>query len=240
LGGNSGGPLVNIEGEVIGINTMIRGLRTGIGFAVPSNLAREVAEKLILDGKFTRAWLGIEIETLGDNKEYQRTLKGVENGVVVNRVRPDGPAADSDLEGEDVIIAVDGKSVASALDLKREIRLKPIGKRLTRSPSVSQIESPRERRPEGRRVSIGSAIEVGCIATILPSGRHKLKLGKPGRPEDIHTATRPPSTDTVAPFTYAGSSETRKATAAATSAVAYKTSAVVRTSSLGRAYQASS
>src|SRR4029453_16137431 len=62
------------------------------------------------------------------NKEYQQTLKGVENGVVVNRVLPNGPAADSDLELEDVIVAVDGKSVASAQDLKREIRLKPIGK----------------------------------------------------------------------------------------------------------------
>ncbi|MEO8427103.1 MAG: trypsin-like peptidase domain-containing protein [Verrucomicrobiota bacterium] len=129
--GNSGGPLINIEGEVIGINTMIRGLRTGIGFAVPSNLAREVAEKLIVDGKFTRAWLGIEIGTLSDNKEYQRTLKGVDNGVVVNRVLPNGPAADSDLELEDVIIAVDGNSVASAQDLKREVRLKPIGKPVT-------------------------------------------------------------------------------------------------------------
>jgi len=129
--GNSGGPLINIEGEVIGINTMIRGLRTGIGFAVPSNLAREVAEKLIVDGKFTRAWLGIEIDTLSDNKEYQKTLKGVDNGVVVNRVLPNGPASDSDLELEDVIIAVDGKSVTSAQDLKREIRLKPVGKAVT-------------------------------------------------------------------------------------------------------------
>ena len=49
--GNSGGPLVNIEGEVIGINTLIRGLRTGIGFAIPSNLAREIADKLIRDRK---------------------------------------------------------------------------------------------------------------------------------------------------------------------------------------------
>jgi serine protease Do len=129
--GNSGGPLINIEGEVIGINTMIRGLRTGIGFAVPSNLAREVAEKLIVDGKFTRAWLGIKIESLSDNKEYQKTLKGVDDGVVVKSVLPTGPASDSDLELEDVIIAVDGKSVASAQDLKREIRLKPIGKAVT-------------------------------------------------------------------------------------------------------------
>ena len=57
--GNSGGPLVNIEGEVIGINTLIRGFRTGIGFAIPSGLAREVADQIIANGKFTRAWLGV-------------------------------------------------------------------------------------------------------------------------------------------------------------------------------------
>src|SRR5436190_4606669 len=60
--GNSGGPLVNIEGEVIGINTLIRGMHTGIGFAVPSNLAREIADQLIADGKFMRPWLGIAIQ----------------------------------------------------------------------------------------------------------------------------------------------------------------------------------
>ena len=52
--GNSGGPLVNIDGDVIGINTLIRGLRSGIGFAIPSNLAREISDKLITDGKFVR------------------------------------------------------------------------------------------------------------------------------------------------------------------------------------------
>jgi S1-C subfamily serine protease len=57
--GNSGGPLVNIDGEIIGINTLIRGLRTGIGFAIPINLAREIGEKLISDGKYTRSWLGV-------------------------------------------------------------------------------------------------------------------------------------------------------------------------------------
>jgi len=58
---------VNIEGEVIGMNTLIRGLHTGIGFAIPSSLAREVSDKLISDGKFTRAWLGVRIQTLNIN-----------------------------------------------------------------------------------------------------------------------------------------------------------------------------
>src|ERR1041384_6421657 len=67
--GNSGGPLVNIEGEVVGINTLIRGMNRGIGFAIPINLAREVSDQLIKDGKFSRTWLGIRIESLRESKE---------------------------------------------------------------------------------------------------------------------------------------------------------------------------
>jgi serine protease Do len=125
--GNSGGPLVNIEGEVIGINSMIRGMQTGIGFAVPINLAREVAEKLITDGKFTRVWLGIGIKTLRESKELQEWIKGVTEGVVVTGFEPDAPANKSDLELADVITAVDGKSVATVQELKNEIRVKKIG-----------------------------------------------------------------------------------------------------------------
>src|SRR6266581_4562879 len=77
--GNSGGPLVNIDGEVIGVNALIRGLRTGIGFAIPSNLAREISDKLIADGKITRAWLGVGIRSLSDYTEFRDTVKGVDD-----------------------------------------------------------------------------------------------------------------------------------------------------------------
>src|SRR5207253_4547977 len=81
--GNSGGPLVNINGEVIGINTLIRGLHTGIGFAIPVNLAREVSDKLVSDGKYVRAYLGVEIKTLREDIEYRDMVSGITDGVVV-------------------------------------------------------------------------------------------------------------------------------------------------------------
>src|SRR5712671_3680783 len=90
--GNSGGPLVNINSEVIGINTLIRGLRTGIGFAIPSSLAREVSDKLVSDGKYVRSYLGIQIETLRDDLSYRDLVTGITDGVVVRAIPPEGPA----------------------------------------------------------------------------------------------------------------------------------------------------
>jgi serine protease Do len=125
--GNSGGPLVNINGEVIGMNTLIRGLHTGIGFAIPSNLAREVSDQLIAKGKFTRAWLGIAIDSVRDDDGLRQILKGVAEGVVVRRILTNGPAAKSDLKMTDVITAVDGRPVSTPQQLRGEIRSKKIG-----------------------------------------------------------------------------------------------------------------
>ena len=129
--GNSGGPLVNINGEVIGINTLIRGLHTGIGFAVPINLAREVSDKLILEGKYVRAWLGVGIAALKDYKEYQELVKQTQAGVVVTEIVAEGPAAQSDLQMGDIITSVDGQAVANAMELKTQIRVKKIGAPVT-------------------------------------------------------------------------------------------------------------
>jgi serine protease Do len=129
--GNSGGPLVNIDGEVIGINTLIRGLHTGIGFAIPSNLAREVADKLIAEGKFTRAWLGVGIKALREWPEARDLVPGIDDGVVVQSMMPNGPASKSDLRPFDVILAVDGKQVVTSQQLKDEIRAKKIGQQVS-------------------------------------------------------------------------------------------------------------
>lgn len=129
--GNSGGPLVNIEGEVIGINTLIRGMSTGIGFAIPSNFAKEVTDKLISDGKFVRAYLGVQISPLKGENEYRDLITGVSEGVVITAIPPDGPAAKSDLKPGDVITAVEGKAVSTAQQLKNEVRGKKIGAPMT-------------------------------------------------------------------------------------------------------------
>jgi serine protease Do len=129
--GNSGGPLVNLQGEVIGINTLIRGLRTGIGFAVPVNLAREVSEKLIRDGKFPRSWLGIGIRGLREDEDAEEKIDGVEDGVLITGIDPDGPASRSDLKRRDVITAVDGKAVVTSAQLRNEIRRKKAGSLVT-------------------------------------------------------------------------------------------------------------
>ena len=125
--GNSGGPLVNIFGEVIGINTLIRGIGTGIGFAIPINFAREISDKLITDGKYVRAWLGVRIHALRDDPEYRDLVPEVKEGVVVKEILANGPAGKSDLKPNDIIMAVDGKGVATPQQLKNEIRSKKIG-----------------------------------------------------------------------------------------------------------------
>ncbi len=125
--GNSGGPLLNLDGEVVGVNSMIRGVGTGICFAIPSNLAREVAEQLIDAGRFQRSWLGVEILTLRDSEELRNFFAPLADGVVIRRVVQDGPAAKAQLQRMDVIRSVDGRPVSTVPHLRREITRKKPG-----------------------------------------------------------------------------------------------------------------
>lgn len=129
--GNSGGPLVNIEGQVIGINTLIQGFHSGIGFAIPSSLAREVSDQLIEQGKFTRPYLGIAMKAVREETELRELVPDLQDGVVVRQIVPDGPAAKSDLKPTDVITAVDGQPVTTPQQLRGAIRGKKIGAPIT-------------------------------------------------------------------------------------------------------------
>lgn len=116
--GNSGGPLVNIDGELIGINTLIRtpfgAGNVGIGFAIPVNTAKFVLDQLIAHGKVTRGRLGVIIEDL-DPKSAERY--GVEKGALVRSVEVGSPADEAGVQVEDVIVEFDGKKISSSDEL---------------------------------------------------------------------------------------------------------------------------
>src|SRR5213083_768577 len=128
--GNSGGPLCDIDGKVIGMNTLINGMNRGLGFAIPINMAKEIGTELVAGHKITRPWLGIRIETLGDGPTIRDLFKGAEKGVVVRTIEADAPASKSDLRPFDLITHVDGTPIDSDSQLQHEILKKKVGQKL--------------------------------------------------------------------------------------------------------------
>jgi serine protease Do len=128
--GNSGGPLFNLKGEVIGMNTAIVSGASGIGFAVPSNLAKAIVDQIEKHGKVIRSWLGVGVQPL--TPDLAKALKvPSDHGAVVTQVTPNTPAAKAGLKPEDVITGLEGQKVDSSRDLSRSISLMPPGKTVT-------------------------------------------------------------------------------------------------------------
>lgn len=128
--GNSGGPLFDVDGKVIGMNTLINGIGRGLAFAIPSNMLRDVGEQLIASGKVVRPYLGIRIEGLTQDSFLQERLKGVEKGVVVKTIEPDAPAFRSDLRPADVITKVDGVEIGTPWELQQQVLKKKVGQKI--------------------------------------------------------------------------------------------------------------
>lgn len=131
--GNSGGPLFNLGGEVVGVNTAIispTGGSVGIGFSVPSNLVRRISNQLVKEGRVRRAWLGVNVQDADAAlvKAYKATGKG---GVIITRIADGGPAAKSDMEVGDLVLRYDGQPVSSVRELTRLINDTRIGKSVT-------------------------------------------------------------------------------------------------------------
>jgi S1-C subfamily serine protease len=121
--GNSGGPLFDIDGRVMGMNTLINGVGRGLSFAIPSNMLNEVGPELIATGHATHPWLGITVATRADAPSGSI----IDEGVCVETIEADAPAYKSDLRPQDVINKVDGVPVLTAHDLQHEILRKKVG-----------------------------------------------------------------------------------------------------------------
>jgi len=128
--GNSGGPLFDMEGNVIGVNSAIfspSGGSVGIGFAIPANMAREVIGQLERFGTTRRGWLGVRVQNLTDEIAEGMDISGAQ-GALVADVTQGGPADKSGIKSGDVITAFDGKSVPDSRALPREVADTPAGK----------------------------------------------------------------------------------------------------------------
>jgi serine protease Do len=129
--GNSGGPLFNLQGEVVGINTAIyspTGGSIGIGFSIPSNLARNIVGQLQDGGKVRRGWLGVNIQQLTDEIAESLGLPNGTRGALVARVQEDGPAAKGGIRNGDVVLRFNNQDVREMRNLPRIVAETPVGR----------------------------------------------------------------------------------------------------------------
>ncbi len=147
--GNSGGPLVNSNGDVIGVNTAVILPAQGICFAVSSNLAAMVAGKLIMNGRVRRGYLGIAGQLINLTERIkQYNQLSAKTGVMVASVEPDGVADNSELQQGDIIVGFNGQPVATVDDLHRLLTDDTIGRRI-------QLTVLRSNRQKGVMVTPG-------------------------------------------------------------------------------------
>ena len=175
--GNSGGALVNVRGELVGINTAIfsqSGGNMGIGFAVPSNLSRAIMDQLVRSGKVVRGWLGVAIQDLTPELATQFGISDTK-GVLVSDVMADSPAKKAGFDRADVIVEYDGKPMDSPTHLRNAVAQTPIGKKVTvklirdkkpKTIDVTIVEQPKSLGQSGTEESRESAVSTGILSDI--------------------------------------------------------------------------
>jgi len=171
--GNSGGPLANMQGEVIGINTAIVAGGSGIGFAIPSNMARKIYTELLDKGRVTRGWLGVQIQPLTPELAREFGVKDV-RGVLVSDVVPDSPAAKAGIQRGDIITEFDSKRLEGPPDLQRAVGLLAPGQ-------SSKVRVWREQGDKTVEVKVTEAPDER-EARERPGGRPRSLLGLEVRP----------------------------------------------------------
>ena len=184
--GNSGGPLLSTKGEVIGMNTAIysrSGSSAGIGFAVPANLVRNIANQLISKGDVSRGYLGVRLQPLDEDIIQGLGLPEDTKGILIAYVQPEAPAKKAGLSDGDVITAIDGTKVASPSELTNAIGLLPPGTKIKvtyyRDGKVKNTTATLDSFPgefqANKRVKKDAKIELGGLF-LKPLGPKDKKL----------------------------------------------------------------
>src|SRR5262247_2727955 len=174
--GNSGGPLVNMSGEVIGINSAIlsrSGGNVGIGFSIPSNMAKRIYTELASKGKITRGWLGVSIQELNPELAKSFGLKEP-RGVLIADVVKDSPADRAGLVSGDVVVEFDGKRVDTPQDLQKTVAATSPGKGVP-------VKVWRDKAEKTLEIKLGETPEE-TAQVVEPGSKGKSLLGLDTRP----------------------------------------------------------
>ncbi|HSE92121.1 MAG TPA: trypsin-like peptidase domain-containing protein, partial [Methylomirabilota bacterium] len=176
--GNSGGPLVDMRGQVVGINTAVVHGGWGIGFAIPSNMAKRISTDLLASGTVTRGWLGVSLQPLTPALASSFGLTDT-RGALVAEVVPGSPAARAGLKSGDVITALDGETIAGPSDVARMVGLAKPGqeRRLTvwRDKREVKIQTRLDQAP-GERARSRLGLDV---RPVTPDVAEELRLRSP-------------------------------------------------------------
>lgn len=166
--GNSGGPLFNLRGEIIGINTAIINFAQGIGFAIPSNMAKQVIQQLLAQGRVTRGWLGVGIQPL--TVELARKFGVKEgDGVLVNEVFEQDPAAAAGIKPGDIVARIDGIAIDTPNRLSRVVAGLHPG-------ATVQVEIVRDQQRMVLNVALTER-RGHAVTASLPQADTEIKLG---------------------------------------------------------------
>nr|WP_246770786.1 DegQ family serine endoprotease [Aestuariivirga sp. YIM B02566] len=179
--GNSGGPLFNLNGDVVGVNTAIyspSGGSVGIGFSVPAATVKGVVDQLVQYGETRRGWLGVRIQSLTDDLAEGLDL-GKAQGALIAEVTPTGPAEKAGLKPRDVITEFDGKPIREMKDLPRVVADTPIGKKVAvkvmREGKIVELSAEVGRLEDGEKLA-AAAPEAAVSADTADALGMKLSI----------------------------------------------------------------
>lgn len=192
--GNSGGPLFNLDGQVVGVNSAIispSGASVGIGFAVPSSTVKPIVAQILEYGETRRGWIGVRIQTV--TPEIAESLGlGSSRGAMIAGLTDDGPAAQAGLEPGDVVLAFDGRNIATMRDLPRvvaeakigstvDVQIFRDGETLTRKITVAQLqeESALEAAPAEEKPELAETVVLGLgLASLNDDLRRRFNVAE--------------------------------------------------------------